>query len=306
MSTDSSTTLQTFTCANCGATTSFDPRTQTLRCPFCGTEAAVRATAAGATVPEDVGKLVLPFSIDKDASIDSVRTWLGKSFFAPSDLQSRSTLDRGQGAYVPFWRLDADASSEWEGEVSETHTREVSRQFTDSGGNSGTRMETEEYKTWHPRSGTHEGNHRAWVTGSTGLTQVEGDQLMPFPEEGMLTYSADAIAGYSVEEPGVDVAGAWAAGDPKIQQMEHDACAVEVERLTRVDTRLSNRQAAVCYLPVWLFNYRYDNADYRVLVNGRTGEIVGKRPTSRQRVVLTIAAIVLAIALIVILILLLR
>lgn len=306
MTAKTTTTLETYACSNCGATTSFDPRTQMLRCPFCGTAVAVRAAAAGAHVPADVPRLVLPFSIDKDGAVAGIREWLGDSFFAPRDLQSRSALDKGRGTYVPFWRLDAHASSEWEGEVSETHTRQVPRQFTTGDGKTETRLEPEEYKTWHPRRGTHDGQHRAWICGSTGLTADEAERLMPFPEEGMLTYSADAIAGYSAEEPGIDVTGAWAAGEPKIQQMERDACAREVERLTRVDTRLSDRKAAVCYLPVWLFGYRYDGADYRVLLNGRTGEVVGKRPKSRARVIATIAAVALVIALIVVLVLILR
>ncbi len=306
MTANATSTLEAYTCTNCGATISFDPRTQMLRCPFCGTAIAVRAAAAGSAVPGDVPRLVLPFTIDKDAAIVSIREWLGDSFFAPRDLQSRSTLDRGQGTYVPFWRLDAHASSEWEGEVSETRSRQVPRQFTTGDGKTETRLEPEEYRIWHPRSGTHEGQHRAWICGSTGLTSDEADRLMPFPEEGMLTWSTDAIAGYSAEEPGIDVAGAWATGEPKIQQMERDQCAGEVERLTRVDTRLSDRTAAVCYLPVWLFGYRYDGVDYRVLVNGQTGEIVGTRPKSRARVVATIAAGMLIVAIIVALIVLLR
>lgn len=306
MTVHTSPTLEAYTCTNCGATTSFDPRTQTLRCPFCGTAIAVRAVVAGTQVPASVPKLVLPFKVDKDAAIASIREWLGDSFFAPRDLQARSTLDRGQGAYIPFWRLDAHASSEWEGEVSETRTRQVPRQFTTDDGKTETRLESEQYQVWHPRSGTHDGQHRAWICGSTGLTQEEADRLMPFPEEGMLSYSPDALAGYSAEEPGIDLGGAWAAGDPKIQQMEHDACAREVERLTRVDTTLSDRQAAVCYLPVWIFGYRYDSADYRVLINGQTGEIAGRRPKSRARVIATIAAVLLIIALVILLIVLLR
>lgn len=306
MTANTSATLETYICSNCGATTSFDPRTQMLHCPFCGTAVAVRAAGAGAQLPADVPRLVLPFSIDKEGAVAGIREWLGDSFFAPRDLQSRSALDKGQGAYVPFWRLDARATSEWEGEVSETHTRQAPRQFTTGDGKTETRLEPEEYKTWHPRSGTHDGQHRAWVCGSTGLTADEAERLMPFPEEGMLTYSGDAIAGYSAEEPGIDVTGVWAAGEPKIQQMERNACAREVERLTRVDTRLSDRKAAVCYLPVWLFGYRYDGADYRVLLNGWTGEIVGKRPKSRARIITTIAAVTLVIALIVVLIVILR
>jgi DNA-directed RNA polymerase subunit RPC12/RpoP len=295
---------QTYTCANCGATTSFDPGAKTLRCPFCGSEVAVRATAAAATVT--VAQYVLPFKLDKDASGNKVREWLGSSFFAPGDLKSRSAFERSQGTYIPFWRFDADAASNWEGEISETHTRQVQRQFTNDSGQTETRMVSEEYKTWHPRSGSHQGHHRTFVPGSQGLTQSEADQLMPFPEEGMMTYSDDLLVGFAAEEPGIDEAGAWSSGETRIRSMERDACAKEVERLTRAETTLSNRQTAVCYLPVWLYNYRYKNEAYRVLVNGFTGEVVGHRPVSRVKVILTVAVVALIVIAIIVAIALTR
>jgi hypothetical protein len=125
---------------------------------------------------------------------------------------------------------------------------------------------------------------------------------MPFPEEGMRTYSTDLLVGYSSEEPGIDERGAWEPGEARIREMERDECASEVERLTSVETRVSNRQSAVCYLPVWLYNYQYDGKQYRVLVNGHTGEIVGDRPVSKLKVWAVAGAVVLVILAIVLLI----
>jgi hypothetical protein len=304
MSVSSGGAVETFTCQNCGATTSFDPGTSTLRCPFCGTQLAVSATSAAAVITVD--HYVLPFRILKDDSQARIRKWLGSSFWAPGDLQSRSALDRGQGSYVPFWRFDADTHSRWEGEISQTHTRQVPRTRTNADGKSERYMATETYQTWHPRSGEHSGSFRTWVPASTGLTQAEADQLMPFPEEAMMTYSTDLLVGFSSEEPGIDESGAWVSGEQQIRELARDACAREVERLTRVDTDLANPRSAVCHLPIWIYGYRYQNRDYRVLVNGHTGEIVGDRPVSRTRVVLAVAIGVLIVLVIVVLIVALR
>ncbi len=281
-------TVETYTCSNCGATTSFDPSSRTLRCPFCGAEMAVRATAAAANLA--VEQFVLPFKIQKNDSEEKIRSWLGSSFWAPGDLKNRSSLDLGQGIYVPFWRFDAVTFSHWEGEISRTHTRQVQKTRTGSDGKSERYSTTESYKTWHPRSGTHDGSHRAWIPGSTGLTQAEGDELMPFPEEAMMTYSPDLLVGFSAEDPGIDEDGAWVLGEQRIRDLERAACAREVERLTRADTTLSNRRSAVCYLPVWIYAYSYQQAQFRVLVNGHTGEVVGDRPVSKVRVGIAIGA----------------
>ncbi len=298
MSVSSGDNVDTFTCQNCGATTSFDPGSSTLRCPFCGTQLAVRADAAAANITVD--HFVLPFRIQKQDSQDRIREWLGSSFWAPGDLKSRSALDRGQGSYIPFWRLDADTYSKWEGEISQTHTRQVPRTRQLADGKSERYMATETYKTWHPRDGEHEASFRTWIPASTGLTQVEADQLMPFPEESMMTYSTDLLVGFSAEEPGIDEDGAWGPGETRIRQMAHDACALEVERLTKVDTRLSNRRSAVCHLPIWIYGYRYQNQDYRVLVNGHTGEIVGDRPTSKARIFVAVGIGVAIVVLIIV------
>ena len=295
--------VDTFTCQNCGATTSFDPGTSTLRCPFCGAQLAVRADAAAAEITVD--HFVLPFRIQREDSQQLIRDWLGGSFWAPSDLKSRSALDRGQGSYIPFWRFDADTFSEWEGEISRTHTRQVPRTRTTAEGKTENYMASETYQTWHPRSGEHSGSFRTWVPASTGLTQAEADRLMPFPEESMMTYSTDLLVGFSAEEPGIDEDGAWVSGEERIRELARDACSREVERLTRVDTKLSNQRSAVCHLPIWIYGYQYLGKDYRVLVNGHTGEIVGDRPVSRSRVLIAAAiggvAVIAIIVLIVVL-----
>lgn len=297
---DQTDAVQTYTCSNCGATTSFDPTKRTLRCPFCGTEMAVRAS--GAAVPTiSVAQYVLPFKVDKEASATLIRKWLGDSFFAPGDLKSRSAIERGQGTYIPFWRFDAASSSEWEGEVSRTEHRRVQQSFTNSDGKSETRMVDEPYTTWHPRRGHHDGKHRTYVCASTGLTQDEADKLMPFPEEAMMTYTSDLLVGFGSEEPGTDENGAWESGEQRIREMARNECSREVERLTRVDTQIRERDAAVCHLPVWLYHYTYESKQFRVLVNGYTGEIVGDRPVSKGRIAIVVGGVIAVILIIVVL-----
>lgn len=283
--------IETYTCSNCGATTSFDPASRTLRCPFCGSEMAVRATGAATNLAVD--QFVLPFRLQKTDSEEKIREWLGSSFWAPGDLKNRSSLDLGQGIYVPFWRFDADASSQWEGEVSRTRTRQVQKTRTGSDGKPERYTGSESYKTWHPRSGSHDGTHRTWIPASSGLTQAEGDELMPFPEESMMTYSTDLLVGYSAEDPGIDEDGAWVQGEERIRDLERAACAREVERLTRAETTLSDRRSALCYLPVWIYTYAYQHEQFRVLVNGHTGEVIGDRPVSKARVGIAVGVVVM-------------
>ena len=70
-------------------------------------------------------------------------------------------------------------------------------------------------------------------------------------------------------DAGVDENGAWENGEPRIREMERSECAKQVERLTKTDTQLSNRQSAVCYLPVWLYNYTYQSKQFRWTYTGK-------------------------------------
>src|SRR5439155_17500153 len=47
-------------------------------------------------------------------------------------------------------------------------------------------------------------------------------------------------------------------------------------------------------LPVWLASYRYRDTLYQILVNARTGEVVGRRPYSVAKIVSLIVAIIVA------------
>ncbi len=298
-------TLEQHTCPNCGAITAFDPAMRTVRCPFCGTDFGIGGSAAA--VPTlNVDQYVLPFRLNAETSAERIREWLGSSFFAPRDLKSRSTIRQGNGIYVPFWRFDARADSNWEGEVSRTNTRQVQRAVQNADGRTETRWVDEQYLTWHPRTGSHQGNHRAYITASTGLSQSEADQLMPFPEEGMRTFSPDLLSGFSAEQPGVDEDGAWETGEQRIREMERAECAKEVERLSRVETQLSDRKTALCYLPVWVYNYAYQGQQFHVSVNGDTGEIIGDRPVSRGRIAMVVAAVAVVVILIIVAIVLLQ
>jgi hypothetical protein len=48
-------------------------------------------------------------------------------------------------------------------------------------------------------------------------------------------------------------------------------------------------------LPIWIASYRYHNDLYQIMVNARTGEVVGRRPYSIWKILLLVMAIMLAV-----------
>jgi hypothetical protein len=49
-------------------------------------------------------------------------------------------------------------------------------------------------------------------------------------------------------------------------------------------TRYSNITFKHVLLPVWLASYRYQNKPFRVVINGRTGQVTGERPYSAWKI----------------------
>jgi hypothetical protein len=48
-------------------------------------------------------------------------------------------------------------------------------------------------------------------------------------------------------------------------------------------------------LPLWLATYRYFDKVYRILVNARTGEVVGERPWSWWKIALAVLAVAMLV-----------
>lgn len=58
-------------------------------------------------------------------------------------------------------------------------------------------------------------------------------------------------------------------------------------------TNYNNIKYKYVLIPVWIGTYRYNNKTYRFLVNGETGKLSGKAPTSALKVTILVLLIVL-------------
>ena len=50
------------------------------------------------------------------------------------------------------------------------------------------------------------------------------------------------------------------------------------------DVRSNIENSEYVLLPVWIYNYRYNKKDYKFIMNGQTGKIIGKPPISKARI----------------------
>lgn len=278
-------TAKVVRCNTCGASLEYSAEAKAPRCVYCASVMHVELQAD----PIEQAEHFLPFTVAPKEAQAALDAFLGrKGFFKPSDLASTAALESLKPLWWPGWSFSADALVSW---------------AADS--NAGSRR-----SDWAP----HAGNTRLsfqdmLVPASRGLTLKECEQLIPHYTLSRGTPTPEGPEGAQVERFDVTRSGA----------RKQILAAVEANALAHIreaeipGTRIRNAHVAVVLsslhttryaLPAYVLAYRYRDKSYRVVVHGQDASCVqGETPVSVWKVLLTIAAVLLAIALVLLLVL---
>ena len=116
------------------------------------------------------------------------------------------------------------------------------------------------------------------------------DKFSTFDTTQLVPYSPGFLAGWRAEEYAVDLEGGFVFARGKMEHEQENRCGKDVPGDTKRNLRVDNTFSAITFkhvlLPVWIAAYRYNNQIYRFLVNGQTGEVVGKAPWSWIKIAL--------------------
>lgn len=286
-------------CNDCGAQVQVAPNDQTARCAFCGSHGVLaRETAGNQIRPESL----VPFRVDKATAQDTFQKWLAGLWFRPSDLKKMAKVDEIGGVYVPFWTFDAYVQSRWTAQAG-YHYQETEH-YTDAQGNRQTRTVTK--TRWEPASG-HRSDHfdDVIVCASRGLKPELVDRFRTWSTGELVPYQPHYLAGWKAESYAIDLMPAWGTGQEKMAREQESRCAGDVPGDTHRSLNVHNTFSRVTFkhvlLPVWIAAYRYHDNPYPFLVNGQTGEVVGKAPWSVVKIVLFVLFLAAVIAGIVVL-----
>jgi DNA-directed RNA polymerase subunit RPC12/RpoP len=286
-------------CNDCGATVNVTPGEQTAKCAFCGSQQVLAQEAPGTAIrPESL----VPFKVDKPAANKKFEEWLGRLWFRPNDLKKMAKLQEMGGVYIPFWTFDAWVRSDWTADAGYYYYE--TEWYTDENGERATRQV--QRTRWEPAAGWRQDFFDdTLVCASKGLPGELVAKFETFDTKQLAPYQPEFLAGWRAESYAIDLMPAWGSAQQKMGDTQQGRCAHDVPGDTHRGLIVRNQFSHVTFkhvlLPIWIAAYRYNNKPYQFLVNGQTGEVVGKAPWSFWKIFLTVLAAVLVIATIVIL-----
>jgi DNA-directed RNA polymerase subunit RPC12/RpoP len=285
-------------CPACAAVVLLEDKVVTDRCPYCGTHLENQPRVAEAMIqPEGV----LPFKVAQRDAVGAFARWIAGLWFAPNALRKLADLGQLTGVYVPFWTFDSMTYTHYTGERGDDYW--VTETYTETNAQGQTETKTRQVlrTRWTPVAG--EVRHffdDVLVCASKGLPEAYRGKVAPHELKGLEEFKPEFLSGFKTERYQVGPRDGFDRAREIMDQHIRSLCCQDIggnhQRLHSVRTRHVGVTFKHLLLPVWLANYRYQEKVYRVIVNGRTSQILGDRPYSWVKIVLLVLAILLAVA----------
>lgn len=284
-------------CRQCGYAFTFPAGRHAGPCPSCGSPvvedpAKLRTIAPGA---------VLPFVIGEPDGRRLVRDWLHSLWFAPSRLAREARSGgRLEGLYVPHWTFDARSVSRYAGRRGDIYyeTRMVERVV--NGRRVRQAVQVPKIR-WTPvRGRVARDFDDLLVTAGAELPRHLVERLEPWDVQGLKAYAPDYLSGFASELYALPVSDAHLEAERRMRSMIERDVRLDIggdqQIIERLDITLSGETYKLVLLPIWVASFKFLGRDYRVLINGRTGEVHGERPWSLLKIALAVLAGLLVVA----------
>jgi LSD1 subclass zinc finger protein len=273
-------------CPGCRASITFIPPEIAGKCPFCGTGIVAEGQTAHPVVTPGG---ILPAQISaKDAKV-AVQKWINSRWFAPTALKHLAQKEGVQGVYLPFWTCDSQTYSAYNGQRGDYYyrTRSVSR--TNSEGQTEWVEEEVRETSWRSVSGqVNRFFDDVLVVGTRQIPEEKLVKLEPWDLEHLVPYSPAYMAGFKAQRSQVAlndaIVKAKMAMDRRIEVDVQDDIGGDEQRVGAIQTNYTDITYKHILMPVWISAYRYRNKQFQVMVNAQTGQVLGERPWSVEKI----------------------
>ena len=277
-------------CDKCGAQYSVPANQETKDCPFCGSRVIVPVNLDH-RIPANG---VLPFVLREQDGRGKLGEWLGTRFWAPNDLKAMALKDgRLRGMYIPYWTFNCDTQTQYSGMRGEAYYVEVEYTDTDANGNAVTRTRTERRINWYPAAGTVEVPFEdVLVLASASLPQEQARRLHEWDLVDLVPYDPKWLMGFQTMRYDVDLNNGFTDAQQVMSATIDGAIRVDIggdeQQILSKNTQYFDVTFKHILLPIYVGGFQYRGKAYRIVVNGRSGEVQGEAPISVWKVLIAV------------------
>lgn len=277
-------------CPSCGASVEVDASVLATSCAFCDSPLV---DGSGESEPVD---RVAGFIVPKERAAGLLRAYLQGKWLAPEAVRHAARPEALDAVLVPFYAFDALARTDWSARIGiDWYRTETYTEWED--GKAVTRTRQVRETEWFPLSGTHA---RQWkdhlVSASRGLPEAEANELEPFDLGKARPFAPELTAGLIAEHPTIPHAEAEDVARNELSRLEAKVIGgglLPGDHYSGLstDTRIAVDGVRLVLLPVWIAAFRTPKGPLRLMVNGQTGEVVGRVPRSAAKVGCLVAVV---------------
>lgn len=261
-----------FHCPNCGGSIITDNQTTASFCAYCHSPSVI----ASRFVDEYRPARLIPFQLSRQQALESLRSFCKNKPFLPPDF--RGIAERGEitGLYVPFWVFDCDVDAQMQGEAKNISSWSDSKyRYT----------KTDTYRV--ERAGSMSFAEIP-ADGSEKLDDELMQALEPFDYSKMVDFTMEYLSGFFAHSYDVDADSVSAQVFSRLDSFVASTMRDQVQgyssvQVSKCTSERRNLRVQYVLLPVWLLMTQYNGKSYLLALNGQTGKMVGRLPTSGKR-----------------------
>lgn len=244
--------IKGISCPSCNGELDLAEGVRTLNCKFCGTLLVTKDTSGSM-------RFYVPRKLKRDEAINKAYNWLGSGLSKAKGLRANSKITEAYLAYIPYWRVSADAVGWIFGQEKKTRT---------SGNSTQTYYEDVERRIMTSFDRTY----AACEVSELGVKHVNltGDEILPVNTD---TLQSDGML-FNV------ISSEKEAFENALESFKAESRAIaKVDRISFEHIDLIRKCISIVYYPLWVIRYSYKNRVYQVVVDGEDGTICyGKAP----------------------------
>jgi DNA-directed RNA polymerase subunit RPC12/RpoP len=252
--------IQSFSCQTCGVSFMLGSDVLSLTCPYCASAYVIKIFETRELVPPEG---VIPFGLTQLGASSALQDWLEEK-----NLRFEVETNPPDGLYLPVWTFDVGGEVQWRGKVLE-------RQYG--------------WTNWVSQTGSHAIFYDdVLVPASHTLSADLTQEINHFQLDTLAPYDPGYLADWPAEVYQISVADASLAARRQAWERARRVVRTRVKIHQVRDLTLSSAGIVIesfklILLPIWVGSYRYQDEDYKVVVNGQTGTVRAERPRGGLR-----------------------